>query len=183
MPEIIPHIYKSKVSKDWHNAVKYSDIESCFLGRSADDIFIYSFFGGTQAYSKEKLEQIEVEGGYKLVHMRFHPDPSWPYGSTNANTPWLNRENPIVIRVYVYAIPRSTNQETKLSRIVLKNVIAAEVRKLTPKKWTNEQWRLDVDLLSAKRLIECTSQVWTGLRPGPEVKTIVLLEESRTETV
>ena len=172
MREIIPHSQKTKLPKDLHDAIKYSDLEAAFAGRCDKDLHLWVHFGRNQAYWMEERKRVGDEGRYKLVSIGF--DPEAYYLSMR---PWSEMDKPVVVGAGVYVLPRTVTAALQLKREMLRSILVEQVRKLTPKGWTSRRWGLSLNLWSEERHIQSVATTWTGLRQEPEIEELFPIAE------
>ena len=177
MSKIVPVIYKYELPKELLYPLKYSDIEACFLGRSAGDIYLNVHFWYHKGYAKDIGNKLEYTSQYQIVRFNYHPEVRSFY-----NSPWRNVENPTVVSVTINSIPGDVAKKSGIDRKMLRQLIFEEVGKLIPKGLPCDRWHFQVTLMAKTARLECISQVWNGMRQEPETKLLVSLNETKQTT-
>ncbi len=172
MSNIIPQIYKHKLPKELLYLVKYADIEECFSDCSTENVYLDVRFHHHQTYWKESREQLTSEGKYNIIRLNYSPDAKNVFPSS----PWQGVENPTVVNISIYAVPLNILKISELDRVRLRRILVEQIQKLTPNNLFSDRWNLNITWLVKMGLLECVSQMWSGMRKEPETKLLLVLK-------
>lgn len=178
MAKIIPKIHEYALPGELVFALKYTDIETCFLSRSKRDVYLDVVFQDKQFSDKKIRDRLEAQGIFQLLKFKYDPTNRLMTAWEWANGPWKDVKNPTIIEAWIYGLPRKLCLSVGLGRPTLQNILSGELKKLLPKAEPWGQKKLTLRLLAKDRAVECTSTTWSEQKEGPqEVTRIVPLGE------
>ena len=160
MFRIIPHIVKRKVGRGLYFPLKYSDLESYILEKGDKDIHFDVYFYANHSYWLSKAYKLWREEKFMLADVSYSPKDKYRYWSC-----WDPREDSLVVRCRVQALPQQLAANLGLTHSVLHNSITNTFIGLEKGGLFNRRWQVTVRLDLRDRLLECASFVWKGVKP------------------
>lgn len=149
--------------------VQYSPIAQGFQDRCAEDLTLQTYFAGDWLlFLHPPLVELEYDPSFRGL---------WrPLRATGRPLPptWADeRDNRYVIRALVNPVEKKTLAEKGVTKKQLREVLVAQVQRLTPKKLPCDRWTFSLKLGREQGSLECVAQNGSGIRPRGPIRVLV----------
>jgi len=184
MGAVIPHIYKDRLGRDSHFVLKYSDVESLFLGKTERDVHLRVHSQAPrQVYWKNERDRPRREGLYELLRLSYAPAKS--------NHDWLvswirqqyDEPNPIAVSCHVYALPNQLAMAVNLRRSFVREVARTEVERVAAVGIFDHRWQVTLRLHTQDRVLECVALLWKGVKLASARKQLTEIDQDDSKMV